>query len=44
METKFIQIRISEQLKKQMQKRANELNMTLSAYIIFLAQKDLGKI
>lgn len=41
---KLIQIRVSEKLKGEMQKRAKDLNMTLSAYIIFIAQKDLGKI
>lgn len=41
---KLIQIRVSENLKSEMQKRAKDLNMTLSAYIILLAQKDLGKL
>lgn len=40
----IIQIRVTNNLKKEIRKRAKELNMTVSAYIVFLAQKDLAKI
>lgn len=39
-----IQFRISSDLKNELKKRATELNMSLSAYIIYLTQKDLGKL
>lgn len=35
---------MDEALKKDMQKRAKELNMTVTAYLIFLIQKDLGRL
>lgn len=44
MKNALVQIRITPQLKDEMTKRASELNMTLTAYLIYLVQKDLKKI
>ena len=44
MKNALVQIRISPLLKEEMTKRAAELNMTLTAYLIYLVQKDLKKI
>lgn len=44
MKNALVQIRISPLLKEEMTKRAVELNMTLTAYLIHLVQKDLKKI
>lgn len=43
MKTQLVQLRISEGLKNEMKERAKKLNMTLSAYVIYLVQKDLEK-
>ena len=43
MKNALVQIRITPLLKKEMNKRAAELNMTLTAYLIHLVQKDLKK-
>jgi antitoxin component of RelBE/YafQ-DinJ toxin-antitoxin module len=42
--TGLIQLRVTPELKEAIVKRAKELNMTLSAYIVYLAQKDLKKL
>lgn len=44
MKKELVQLRMSEQLKKEMKERATKLNMTLSAYVTYLVQKDLRKI
>lgn len=43
-EETFVQLRVSKELKAEMKMKAKELNMTLSAYIIYLVQKDMGKL
>lgn len=40
----FVQIKMEAELKKELQKRAKELNMTVTAYLIYLFQKDIGKL
>lgn len=43
MKNALVQIRITPLLKEEMIKRVAELNMTLTAYLIHLVQKDLKK-
>lgn len=42
MKNSYLQIRVSEKDKEQLQKRAEELQLTMSEYIIRLIQYDLA--
>ncbi len=42
--TSLIQIRVSPDFKKELTERAKKLNMTITAYLTYLASKDLGKL
>lgn len=43
MKNDYIRIRLSERDKEQIKKRSEELQMTMSEYIIYLVRKDAEK-
>jgi len=40
----LIQIRVETELKKELTARAKALNMTLTAYLVYCANKERGKL
>lgn len=43
MKTTNISLRATEEFKERMKKRANEMNMTITQYIVYLVNQDIEK-